>query len=145
MNMRAKKGNTPFSKRNATQEAQDMSRKKDLAGMRFGKLTAVEPTNERKNGYTIWICKCDCGNTVRVPSRFLKNGWSSSCGCEEKKARFEDLTGKRFGKLLVLSKAEGHDEHGRILWNCVCDCGNTIVALLPDGGDRYLSTTLFED
>ena len=74
-----------------------MSRKKNLSGMRFGKLTAVEPTSERKNGYTIWICKCDCGNIVRVPSRFLKNGWSSSCGCEGKKEAFEDLTGKRFG------------------------------------------------
>lgn len=108
-----------------------MSRKKDLTGMRFGKLTAVEPTSERKNGYTIWICRCDCGNIVHVPSRFLKNGWSSSCGCQEKKPRYEDLTGMRFGKLQVLSKAEDHDEHRRILWNCVCDCGNTVSA--PSG------------
>ena len=108
-----------------------MSRKKDLAGMRFGKLTAVEPTGERKNGYTIWICRCDCGNIVRVPSRFLKNGWSSSCGCEGKKEAFEDLTGKRFGKLTVVSKREERDSHRRILWNCVCDCGKTII--VPSG------------
>ena len=105
-----------------------MSRKKDLTGMRFGKLTAVESTSERKNGYTIWICKCDCGNIVRVPSRFLKNSWSSFCGCEGKKEAFEDLTGKRFGKLKVISRREERDDHRRILWNCVCDCGNTIIA-----------------
>ena len=108
-----------------------MSKKSDLTGMRFGKLTALEPTKERKNGYTVWICRCDCGNTVHAASRFLKNGWTTSCGCEEKKPRYEDLTGRRFGKLQVLSIAQERDAHGRILWNCVCDCGNTI--LVPAG------------
>ena len=105
-----------------------MSKKVDLTGMRFGKLTALEPTNERKNGYTIWLCRCDCGNTVHAASRFLKNGWMTSCGCEEKKPRYEDLTGKRYGKLQVLSVAPERDIHGRIQWNCVCDCGNKITA-----------------
>jgi bisphosphoglycerate-dependent phosphoglycerate mutase len=41
---------------------------------------------------------------------------------------YEDLTGQRFGKLRVLSKAEGHDKQDRILWNCVCDCGKEITA-----------------
>lgn len=105
-----------------------MSRKSDLTGQRFGKLVAVEPTKERKNGYTIWLCRCDCGNTVHVASRFLKNGWTTSCGCVEKKPRYEDLTGRRFGKLKVVSMAEERDPRGRIQWNCVCDCGNKIVA-----------------
>ncbi|MBR3188168.1 MAG: transcriptional regulator [Lachnospiraceae bacterium] len=104
-----------------------MRKNRDLTGRRFGKLTAVGPTGEQKNGYTIWLCKCDCGNVVRAPSRYLKYGWVTSCGCVERKPRYEDLTGKRFGKLVVVSKAEGHDERGRLLWNCVCDCGNTIV------------------
>ena len=108
-----------------------MSKKSDLTGMRFGRLTAIKSTNERKNGYTVWICRCDCGNTVHAASRFLKNGWMTSCGCEEKKPRYEDLTGRRFGKLQVLSIAQERDAHGRILWNCVCDCGNTI--LVPAG------------
>ncbi len=108
-----------------------MSRKSDLTGMRYGKLIAVEPTKERKNGYTVWICKCDCGNTVHVASRFLKNGWATSCGCEERKPRYEDLTGKRFGKLQVLSRAEERDSYGRVQWKCLCDCGNTVVA--PSG------------
>jgi hypothetical protein len=35
-----------------------------------------------------------------------------------------DLTGKRFGKLLVT--ARGHNtEQGRATWLCACDCGNT--------------------
>lgn len=105
-----------------------MSKKVDLTGIRFGKLTALEPTKERKNGYTVWICRCDCGNIVHAASRSLKNGWMTSCGCEEKKTRYEDLTGKRFGKLQVISALDERDSYGRVQWNCVCDCGNRIVA-----------------
>ena len=38
-----------------------------------------------------------------------------------------NLVGKRFGNLVVVSKnTEIHDWRAR--WNCVCDCGNEIVA-----------------
>lgn len=33
-----------------------------------------------------------------------------------------DLTGERFGKLVVLGRA-GVAKHGQILWKCICDCG----------------------
>jgi hypothetical protein len=37
-----------------------------------------------------------------------------------------DMTGKRYGRLVVLSL---HPErrNGQALWNCVCDCGTTII------------------
>lgn len=35
-----------------------------------------------------------------------------------------DLTGQRFYRLLVVSRAESND---RPRWNCVCDCGNKVV------------------
>ncbi len=34
-----------------------------------------------------------------------------------------DITGKRFGKLVVLGKGESKGP-GRTTWNCLCDCGN---------------------
>ena len=83
-----------------------MSQKNNLAGQRFGNLVAMEATAGRKNGYTIWRCVCDCGRTAEIASRSLKNGWSTTCGapsCEyaakeqKLRARYEDLTGKRFG------------------------------------------------
>lgn len=47
--------------------------------------------------------------------------------------RFKDLTGQRFGKLVVLKRLENHvDKHGtKSRWLCKCDCGNTTIA---DGG-----------
>lgn len=41
-----------------------------------------------------------------------------------------DLTGLRFGRLTVLYRAENHITpcgSVRVRWNCLCDCGNTIV------------------
>ncbi len=38
-----------------------MERPKISVGYRTGMLEVVEPTTNRKNGYTIWQCRCDCG------------------------------------------------------------------------------------
>jgi HNH endonuclease len=40
--------------------------------------------------------------------------------------RFQDLTGKCFGKLTVISEA-GRTKNGRATWNCLCACGNKTV------------------
>ena len=37
------------------------------------------------------------------------------------KGKFEDLTGKRFGRLLVTSR--GPNQRQQPTWNCRCDCG----------------------
>ena len=29
---------------------------------RYGHLTIIEATKERKNSYVVYKCKCDCGN-----------------------------------------------------------------------------------
>lgn len=40
---------------------------------------------------------------------------------------FIDLTGQRFGRLVVVSRAENSDD-GEVRYNCRCDCGsNTVV------------------
>ena len=52
----------------------------DLTGKRFGRLTVVERA-ENKNGYTMWKCKCDCGNETVVYGAHLSGGKTKSCGC----------------------------------------------------------------
>ena len=97
----------------------------DLKNARFGKLTALEPTDIRKNGYTVWRCRCDCGNVTLVPSRYLRNGWRTDCGCVVTK-RYEDLTGQRFGKLVV-DHVMPERKDGKVQWFCQCDCGGTVI------------------
>lgn len=57
----------------------------DLTGKRFGKLVvlkrsenSVSPSGSK---YTMWECKCDCGNTKTINANSLKRGISKSCGC----------------------------------------------------------------
>ena len=54
---------------------------KNLLNQKFGRLTPIEKTEERKSGKIIWKCKCDCGNEVNVRSDYLLNGHTTSCGC----------------------------------------------------------------
>jgi len=38
----------------------------------------------------------------------------------------KDLTGKRFGRLLVEYDTGKKNSYNRILWHCKCDCGNEL-------------------
>ena len=40
-----------------------------------------------------------------------------------------DLTGKKFNKLLAISRAKNESNNGRkrAKWICLCDCGKTIT------------------
>lgn len=54
--------------------------RKNLAGMIFGKLTAIEPARTR-NGRSGWLLKCECGGVaVSMTSQLLARR-VSSCGC----------------------------------------------------------------
>lgn len=55
--------------------------KKDLANQKFGKLTALFPTNKRIDNKVVWQCRCDCGQLYEVASSHLISGHTSSCGC----------------------------------------------------------------
>ena len=54
----------------------------DLTGQRFGLLVVEKkyPVVCDNNG-AIWLCKCDCGVEVAVPSNRLRYGKTKSCGC----------------------------------------------------------------
>lgn len=71
-----------------SQKASDSNRK-DITGKRFGKLTALEPTDKRNpnNGSIIWKCRCDCGNEIEVTATELHSKQVQSCGCLYKSTR----------------------------------------------------------
>lgn len=98
---------------------------RDISGMRFGKLTAVRPTEERGSaGTTVWVCRCDCGGEVRAELRQLVTGMRKSCGCLIHPP-IKDFVGRRFGELTVLEYAG--KQGGMHRWRCRCDCGNETV------------------
>lgn len=62
---------------------------KDLKGQRFGKLTVIELTEERRQGSAVWLCKCDCGNLKKISSKCLLSGDTQSCGCLKSKGELK--------------------------------------------------------
>lgn len=57
-----------------------MPKKRDLTGIRFGKLTVVS----RVGNAFRWHCNCDCGGTVTAEGSNLRKGATKSCGCFRK-------------------------------------------------------------
>ena len=57
----------------------------NLVGMKFGRLTVMDresPKSKKTKG--LWICKCECGNVIKVNTNNLKSGNTTSCGCKRK-------------------------------------------------------------
>lgn len=52
----------------------------DLTGKKFGRLVVIYREGYRKKRIQ-WLCKCDCGNNIRVDGGHLRNGHTKSCGC----------------------------------------------------------------
>lgn len=103
---------------------------KDVSGLVFNDLTVVERTSEKNSfGSVLWVCRCVCGNLIRVTSTDLKRGRVVSCGCNYEHPLKENLTGQTFGNLLVVEE-NLHRVSNRVEWICKCVCGNfhTVIA-----------------
>jgi hypothetical protein len=104
----------------------------DLVGQKFGKLTVVSKSDyEHPNSRSMWwVCICDCGREVVIPTRYLTSvkGFRQSCGCNHKR-QFNDLTGMRFGMLVVKYRSLTPETTKRrsSYWYCECDCGKATV------------------
>ncbi len=54
----------------------------DIAGNRFGRLTAVAYDRGKRR----WLCRCDCGGTCMCNVTELSSGLRMDCGCEAARA-----------------------------------------------------------
>ena len=94
-----------------------MTKRADLTGRRYGKLTAVKYIGDRR-----WECKCDCGNVVAVRTSNLTSGHTTSCGCN--KLLNDKRVGAKQGRLTIL---EYYFDDGRPWYRCRCDCGGEVT------------------
>lgn len=62
-------------------------RRKKLVGRVFGKLIVLSATDKKYIRQVIWLCQCECGNTVEVCTKNLTSGNTRSCGCLRKEKR----------------------------------------------------------
>ncbi len=108
----------------------DQPKPKIGVGYRVGMLTVVSATPQRRQSYTVWQCRCDCGGEILLDTRALQRGSVQNCGCQKRVVApgARDLTGQRFGKLVCIEPTEKRGPGGGVYWRCQCDCGNECLA-----------------
>lgn len=102
---------------------------KDISGKKYGKLTVCNLEYIKKGKGAYWNCLCECGNYKIVSRSQLVSNKTRSCGClkaESHKKRIKDITGMRFGMLVVEEFL--YTKKAKSYWRCKCDCGGVKVA-----------------
>lgn len=61
-----------------------MTSRQDISGKKFGRLSPKKIVRISKHKKAIWLCQCDCGNTVEVIAESMISGRTKSCGCWQK-------------------------------------------------------------
>ena len=95
------------------------TRIKDLTGQKFGRLTVVKFTGELTDSYNaLWLCECDCGNSIIISADKLTGGKKQSCGClrvdnaiKTAQSNLLNLDGQKFGRLLALYRIQKDNKY----------------------------------
>ena len=108
-----------------------------ITGQKFGRLTALEPTDRRTPGSmsVIWLCECDCGNRVYVARNRLVTGNTKSCGCLYRER-------PNIAKVTTHGDSRKDSEYHRLYkaWDHMKSrCSNSHDAKYPDYGARGIS------
>ena len=98
--------------------ARNSESREHLEGKTFGEWTVLEYAGDKH-----YRCRCSCDKIKIVASRDLKAGISKSCGHNNGIDKIIDITGQRFGHLVVTRYL------GYKVWECQCDCGNKTKVL----------------
>ena len=91
------------------------------------KVASVKDDNSRHISYN---CECVCGKKRVIRKTVLKNGKTTSCGCEG-----NIFKGKRFHRLEVTTKVNKNSQ-GRLYVGVSCECGtekNVLIQSLVSG------------
>lgn len=109
----------------------------DLTGRKFGLWEVLGPTNDRKRGYKVWLCRCACGHEAGVHSMAIRMETPHSCGCTPLKGgpRLKDLSGTTTPEgIEILRRLPPNPARNsrQLRYECRCPCGRVWVV---DGSD----------
>lgn len=111
-------------------------RKPDITGQQFGHLKVLgrgELVRGPSKSRRLWILEClRCGSIVkRTRGNLERRNGNKSCGCllRDRQKTFgrkpQDITGQRFGALVVKHLTGKKDKWGKPTWSLQCDCGGS--------------------
>ena len=52
-----------------------------IEGNKYNRLTVIEKTKDKTGNSYLWLCKCECGDFVKVKKWNFTSGNTKSCGC----------------------------------------------------------------
>lgn len=94
----------------------------DLFEKKFGRLTLFDWKIIKDKVY--YGCRCDCGKEKDIFRNNLLSGNTKSCGCLQHISASDEVIGKTFDRLTVISCAR---DNKRTMCTCHCTCGNKII------------------
>lgn len=111
----------------------------DMIGNRYGRLTVIRDSGERRRGETLWLCHCDCGNSVVLRGSSLRGGNNRSCGClrdESQKTRSitHGCTGTRLYHIWNNMIQRCYQPHNK-RWDCYGERGIRVCDEWRDFGN----------
>ena len=102
-------------------------------GRTFNELTILSILDKlNSSGRIMCRCLCSCGRIVELGMARVMSGHNKSCGMCGYTNRMSsatltrDITGMRSGKLVAVRITDDRDPWGQRIWECKCDCGNTV-------------------
>lgn len=98
----------------------------DLTGKVYGELTVVEMLynyNNKRRTYCRCITSYDGEVIVRADA--LQSGATRLAKGAGRTGKPIDVTGCHFGLLTAIRPTEQRSSNGAIIWECLCECGNT--------------------
>lgn len=84
-------------------------------------LTVVEYAGSNKEGRSLWLCECDCGNTCVLPSTTLSRAMKTHCGCQTKRLMSEAAT-KRIKDRGITAHGDSNSRLYRVFIGMVDRC-----------------------
>ena len=74
-----------------------MSKRLDITGQRFGRLTALRFSHIQSEKYAMWLVRCDCGNERVVRGTSLTSGNTTQCTECQRLASLGNSRAKKHG------------------------------------------------
>lgn len=109
----------------------------NIIGKKFNHWKVLAQAESKKYRKYL-LCRCDCGTEKDVDYYSLINETSTTCGCHRKLIHTDmSILGEKFNMLKAESPSDERDVNGQVLWNCICDCGNTTKATTTQLKNNY--------
>ena len=99
----------------------------DMAGLRYGRLVAIECAHRDASGHVHWRFRCDCGEETVAHGGNVRAGRTTSCGCYHRETSAARLT---------VHGARGGRRHGPTYraWQQMNDACARVAVGAPDIG-----------